>query len=145
MAQGAISDRRQIRARRLLGALITVGLLPAATGCLGQGNRTADSSDNAVTTSVSSSTAGSQGGTIQLPDRVTVNRPGFNDTALTPFDVPAWPGPHPREFLRPSPPTGEAGELQGPQAERVFDAAQSNPLMLWNVEGVVQQLVVVSL
>jgi hypothetical protein len=135
-----------MRVRRVLVALTASGLLSAAaTGCTDQGNRSVDSSDATVATSVSSAATGSRHGAIPVPDRVTVNRPGFIDTALSPNDVPTWPGPDPREFLRPSPPTGESGELRGRQAEQVFVAAQSNSNMLWNVAGDVQRLVVVPL
>jgi hypothetical protein len=76
------------------------------------------------------------------PDRVTVHRPGFIDTDLSPDDVPAWPGPHPAEFLEPSPPSGASGRIAGEQARAAYVAALDNPDALWNVGGTVQWLVV---
>ncbi|MFC4604308.1 hypothetical protein [Rhodococcus kronopolitis] len=77
-----------------------------------------------------------------MPDRVVVHRPGFIDTDITPADVPVWPGPHPSEFLEPSPPSGESGEVVGEQAGAVYLAALGNPDGHWNVGGTVQWLVV---
>ena len=53
-----------------------------------------------------------------------------------------WPGPDPSEFLEPSPPSGESGQVVGEQAGAVYVAALDNPDAHWNVGGTVQWLVV---
>jgi hypothetical protein len=80
--------------------------------------------------------------TKPIPDRVAVHRPAFIDTDISADDVPAWPGPDPYEFLEPSPPSGESGEITGAQAGAAYMAALDNPDALWNVGGTVQWLVV---
>lgn len=80
--------------------------------------------------------------TKPIPDRVAVHRPAWIDTDISPADVPVWPGPHPSEFLMPSPPSGTSGEIAGAQAGAVYLAALGNPGEVWNVGGTVQWLVV---
>ena len=80
---------------------------------------------------------------IAVPDQLTVRRPALVDTNQSVDDLPVWPGPDPSEFLVPSPPVGEEGELSGHQAMGVFVAAQNNAGELWNVGGTVHWLVVV--
>lgn len=91
-----------------------------------------------------------------LPQDITVYRPGMLDNDLTQDDVPLWPGPAPDDFLSPHSPSGESGELSGDDAEVVYQAALDNPGSLleegqdpsemtsavWWVDGGAQWLVV---
>jgi len=113
-----------------VGVAIT-GLVLAVAGCGSGDGEAAEGPGIAVAAE-----------TKQVPDRVTVHRPGLIDTSISPFDVPAWPGPHPSEFLEPNPPSGESGEIAGNRAATTYAASLDNPDALWNVGGTVQWLVV---
>ena len=91
-----------------------------------------------------------------VPDEVTVCEPGLIDTAMSPHDVPAWPGPRPVDFMEPAPPSGACGTLTGDEARLVWEAASDHPDALleedeepgdatdalWSLDGVVVWLVV---
>lgn len=91
---------------------------------------------------VSSKSMRADGKSDSIPDTVTVTQPALIDTNARPADLPIWPGPHPTEFLAPTPQAGAIGELTGELAGKVSAAAQKNPSELWNVGGVVLWLVV---
>lgn len=121
-----------MQVRRAVAGLAATGLALVAVGC-GSGGGAEDVAGPGVTVAAE---------TAPMPDRVVVHRPGFIDTNISPDDVPAWPGPHPSEFLEPSPPSGERGEITGDRAGAVHVAALDNPDAIWNVGGTVQWLVV---
>ncbi|WP_255312533.1 hypothetical protein [Rhodococcus tukisamuensis] len=121
-----------VQVRRAVAGLAVTGLALAVVGCGSGGNEVAG-----VGTDIAAAAE-----SVPIPDKVVVHRPGLIDTDISPAAVPAWPGPHPSEFLEPSPPSGESGEIAGDQAAAVYVAALDNPDALWNVGGIVQWLVV---
>ena len=123
--------------------LAVAGLVSVSTGCSTGDGSVIERPDKTAAPSVAASATKSGGTSVSIPDRVTVNRPAFIDTSRHPDAVPVWPGPNPSEFLNPSPPTGETGELAGAPAHAVVAASHTNSEMLWNVGGVVQWLVVI--
>ncbi|MES9515356.1 hypothetical protein ACIQYW_07250 [Rhodococcus erythropolis] len=120
-----------MQVRHPVAGLAITGLVLAVAGCGSSDDKAVEGPGLAVAAE-----------TTPAPDRVTVHRPGFIDTSISPFDVPAWPGPHPTEFLRPNPPSGESGEIVGNQAAATYSASLDNPDALWNVGGTVEWLVV---
>ncbi|MFI7161955.1 MULTISPECIES: hypothetical protein [Rhodococcus] len=120
-----------MRIRHAVVGVAITGLVLAVAGCGSGDGEAAEGPGIAVAAE-----------TKQVPDRVTVHRPGLIDTSISPFDVPEWPGPHPSEFLEPNPPSGESGEIAGDQAAATYAASLDNPDALWNVGGTVQWLVV---
>ncbi|BBE47604.1 hypothetical protein ACIGKR_11375 [Rhodococcus qingshengii] len=120
-----------MRIRHAVVGVAITGLVLAVAGCGSGDGEAAEGPGIAVAAE-----------TKQVPDRVTVHRPGLIDTSISPFDVPAWPGPHPSEFLEPNPPSGESGEIAGDQAAATYAASLDNPDALWNVGGTVEWLVV---
>jgi hypothetical protein len=132
----------RVPVRRLIVGLAVAGLVSGSAGCSTGDDGGTESPGTTVTASASASATESGGTPVLIPDRVTVNQPAFIDTSRSPDSLPVWPGPNPSEFLKPSPPTGETGELTGAPANAVFVASQTNSEMLWNVDGVVQWLVV---
>lgn len=120
-----------MRVGRVVAGLAVVGLALAVGGCGSGGDAGSGSTDIAEVAA-----------TVPLPDRVVVHQPGFVDIAFPADEVPVWPGPDPYEFLEPSPPSGESGEITGEQAEAVYAASLDNPGDLWNIRGIVWWLVV---
>ncbi len=119
-----------MRIRHAVVGVAITGLVLAVAGCGSGDGEAAEGPGIAVAAE-----------TKQVPDRVTVHRPGLIDTSISPpFDVPAWPGPHPpSEFLEPNPPSGESGEIAGNRAATTYAASLDNPPdALWNVGGTVQ-------
>ncbi|MGP9723603.1 hypothetical protein ACT3SZ_06265 [Corynebacterium sp. AOP40-9SA-29] len=122
---------------RPLALAVVAGVAISTAACGGQGDAEGEESTN-------------------LPQDITVYRPGMLDNDLTQDDVPLWPGPDPDDFLSPHPPSGESGELSGDDAEVVYQAALDNPGSLleegqdpsdmmsavWWVDGGAQWLVV---
>lgn len=120
-----------MQVRRAVAGLAITGLALAVGGCGSGGDEVAAGTGIAVAAD-----------TTPIPQRVVVHRPAWIDTDISPDDVPVWPGPHPSEFLMPSPPSGTSGEITGAQAGVVYLAALDNPAAFWNVGGTVQWLVV---
>ncbi|MDH6680037.1 hypothetical protein M2284_004262 [Rhodococcus sp. LBL1] len=120
-----------MQVRRAVVGLLVAGLAFAVGGCGSESNAGAEATDITVTAE-----------TEPIPDRVAVHQPGRIDTDISPDDLPVWPGPHPSEFLEPSPPSGESGVIAGEQAAVAYVASLDNPDALWNVGGTVQWLVV---
>lgn len=116
---------------RGVAGLAVASLALAVVGCGSGGNGVAAGTGVAVAAE-----------STPIPGQVAVHRPGLIDTSLSPDDVPTWPGPDPTEFLKPSPPSGESGEIAGELAGAVYLAALDNPDALWNVGGTVQWLIV---
>ena len=130
---GLKGGEQQMRKHRAAAGMAVTGLALAAVGCgsAAGANEIADRPTISVTAAAES-----------IPDRVSVDQPGLVDTGIPAGELPAWPGPAPSEFLRPSPPSGQSGEIVGAQAAAVYVAARDNPDALWNVDGIVQWLVV---
>lgn len=120
-----------MQVRRAVVGVAIAGLALAAVSCGSGGNARSEAKDIEVAAA-----------TEPVPDRVAVHQPAILDTDISPDDVPVWPGPDPYEFLEPSPPEGERGEIVGEEAEAVYIAALDNPGAVWNVGGIVQWLVV---
>ncbi|NMM91775.1 hypothetical protein B2J88_47115 [Rhodococcus sp. SRB_17] len=117
--------------RRGIAGLAVIGVALVVVGCGSGGNDVVAGTSITVTAE-----------TEPLPDRVAVHQPAFLDTSVPAASLPVWPGPHPSEFLKPSPPSGLSGEIAGEQAGVVYVAALDNPDAIWNVEGIVVWLVV---
>jgi hypothetical protein len=62
-----------------------------------------------------------------------------------PDDPPAWPGPTPDSFLRPSQQFEACGTLSGSAAATVYTAARGNPGAVWRVGGTLRTLAVTAL
>ncbi len=120
-----------MQVRRIAMGLAVPGLVLLVVGCGSGGNEVVAGTGIAVTAEAE-----------PLPDRVAVHQPAFLDNNIPPESLPTWPGPHPSEFLKPSPPSGSSGEIAGEQAGIVYVAALDNPDAIWNVRGIVQWLVV---
>ena len=91
---------RTMQVRRAVVGLAVAGLALAVVGC--------SSGSNEVVEGTGITEAAE---TKPIPDRVAVHRPAWIDTDISPDDVPVWPGPHPSEFLMPTPPAGTSGEI----------------------------------
>ena len=70
------------------------------------------------------------------PDRVRVTELAFDGGGKDPGAE--WPGPDPDSFLVPSAGSSSplaCGELSGPQAEKAYAAARTNPYGIWTYAG----------
>lgn len=124
--------------RRSITGLAVAGLVLAVVSC-GSGDSEVFETAGEV---VETAGVGAATETERLPERVLVHRPAYLDTNISADALPVWPGPHPSDFLEPSPPSGQSGEIAGEQAGATYVAALRNPDALWNVGGTVQWLVV---